>query len=161
MHTPGRVFVDPRVNASRRHRILVVDDEPDIVESVSRALQLKFGSELDVTGAPDGMVALARLREGGIDIILTDFRMPKMNGLEFLEEAKRIAPQAVRIMMTAYPDLDLAVKAINDESVIRFLVKPLDLAKITETIRIALDGLRAREARDDLVSGAFGVGRVA
>lgn len=160
MRTPARVFVDARRTPSRRYRVLIVDDEPDIVETLSRVLRKRFEAEVEVVGAPDGLAALDRLRQGGIDVILTDFRMPQMNGLDLLERTKTIAPLAVRIMMTAYPDVDLAVRAINDESVIRFLVKPIDRQKILETIQAALDGIRAREARDKLIADSAPGGRV-
>lgn len=159
MHTPARAFVDPRVSTGRRYRILVVDDEPDILEVVSRALRHAF-HDVEVLVAEDPVVALTRLHDGAVDLIISDYRMPKMNGLEFLERAKGLAPLAPRIMMTAYPDLDLAVKAINEQDVIRFLVKPIEPAKFLQVIRAALDDIATREARDRLVSDKFGVGRV-
>lgn len=159
MRTPARVYVDPRASTGRRYRVLVVDDEPDILEVIARALKSEF-KNVDVAVAPDGAAGLARLQEHGTDIILTDFRMPGMDGLQFLERAKVVAPNAIRLMMTAYPDLDLAVKAINEQDVIRFLVKPFEPAKFLSIIKAALDDVAAREARDNLLNDKFGVDRV-
>ncbi len=105
-----------------RPRILCVDDEPHILESLRDTLRRSF----DVHTATSGVEALAKLGAEPQEyaLIISDMRMPIMSGSVFLREARRVAPDATRILLTGYADLDAAVCAVNDAALFRFLTKP-------------------------------------
>jgi CheY-like chemotaxis protein len=104
--------------------ILILDDEREVVEGVAEYLE-KALPGLRVLRATSGPEALELLKGNKVDLILADYRMPGQSGLEVLVEAARTMPDVPRVMFTAYPDLDLAVDAVNQAKVRRFLVKPL------------------------------------
>lgn len=119
------------------HSILIVDDEPDIVTSLSDVFELSLpGAKIHT--AKNGKEGLAILKKHAIDVIVSDYRMPGMDGLEFLTEARTIAPKAARILITAYPELDIAVRAINDAQIQNFLTKPIAPEKLIEAVNAAL-----------------------
>lgn len=128
-----------------RQVVLVVDDEPDILESLKQLIEDAL--DVEVLTALTGKVALERLEREHVDLVLTDYRMPGMTGIEFLQAARKIAPRTPRILMTAYPDLDLALTAINDEGIENFIVKPFDPDAVIENIFAVLFGRRAEELR--------------
>lgn len=86
--------------------------------------------------------ALKVLDLGNVDLILCDYRMPGMDGLKFLELARQKAPNVPRILMTAFPHLELAIEAINEARVEIFLTKPMDPDKL---ITVVQDTLRSRK----------------
>jgi two-component system, NtrC family, response regulator HydG len=123
--------------------VLIVDDEPDILESLKVVLENSIPNVECKTAlsAADGMVVLLK---GGIDLILCDYRMPGTNGLEFLQQARAKDPDIPRILMTAFPRLELAIEAINDARVETFLTKPMNPDKL---VKVVADMLAARRER--------------
>ena len=81
--------------------------------------------------------------------------MPGMNGLQFLEKARAVAPLVPRIMMTAFPDLEVAVQAINEARIETFFTKPLDPDKIVAVVKDSLASRRAKGQRDQAMSRAM------
>jgi YesN/AraC family two-component response regulator len=79
-----------------------------------------------VVPAANGAEGLRQLPTVRPQLIITDYKMPGMTGLEFLEAARAIAPETPRILMTAYPDLEVATRAINEAHIENFLAKPID-----------------------------------
>jgi YesN/AraC family two-component response regulator len=116
------------------HSILVVDDEEDVRRALVRVLR-REGYE--IVAASSGPEALALLQRSSIDIIVTDQMMPEMTGLEFLVEAKRVQPSAIRIILTGYADFEVVKAAINDAEIYRFLTKPWDDDDLRLTLRQA------------------------
>ncbi len=114
--------------------ILVVDDEEDILSSLQDLLEAAL-EDVTVTTCPSGTEALEELGSGTFDLIISDYKMPGMNGLEFLAEARRVAPSTPRIMMTAFPDLDVAIHAINDAGIENFFTKPLEPEQILQVVQ--------------------------
>ncbi len=105
----------------RRPRILCLDDEPHVVEGIARTLRKLY----DVAGFTSGAEALAALEaEPDFAVVLSDMRMPGMNGAEFLAKARDVAPDATRMLLTGQTDLDAAIAAINEGQIFRFLTKP-------------------------------------
>jgi len=103
-------------------RVLCVDDEPAVLEGLRDRLRRSF----DIRTAVDGRTALALLKADpeGYAVVICDMRMPGMSGAVVLREAQRIAPTAVRILLTGYADADSAIRAVNDGQIFRFLAKP-------------------------------------
>jgi signal transduction histidine kinase len=102
-------------------RILLVDDEPQVLAALRAHLRKKY----EVFTAECGDDGLERIREyGPFAVVVADMRMPGMNGVEFLREAFRMAPDTVRILLTGYTDVDSAIGAVNEGRIFRFLTKP-------------------------------------
>jgi len=111
--------------------ILVVDDEPAVRRALERELRAHFGGEHSIVAADSGEAALdvARrlaLRESPIALFLVDQRMPGMTGIELLAAAIELAPDAKRVLLTAYADTDVAIRAINEIRLDQYLQKPWD-----------------------------------
>jgi two-component system response regulator HydG len=115
--------------------LLVADDDPAVRQSLERML-LREG--YTVVLAPDGQAAMERLRAGGIDLVLSDLRMPGLTGLELLREVKAVSPDLDVIMLTAFGTVEEAVRAMKDGAV-DFLTKPFQRAQLIRVIRKALE----------------------
>ena len=121
--------------------ILLVDDEPDILESLSDVFSLHLPG-VKVLTAPDGKKGLEILKGNSVGLVVSDYKMPGMDGLEFLTKARQVAPAAPRILITAYPELNVAVRAINEAQIQNFLTKPITPQALIEAVNAAL--LKAR-----------------
>ncbi len=115
--------------------LLVADDDPAVRESLERALTREGYA---VVLAPDGQTALERLQAGGIDLVLSDLKMPGLSGLELLPRAKAAAPEVDFIMLTAFGTVEEAVKAMKDGAT-DFLTKPFQRAQLVKVVRQALE----------------------
>jgi len=115
--------------------LLVADDDPAVRQSLERALTREGYA---VVVAPDGHAALERLQAGGIDLVLSDLKMPGLTGLELLPKAKAVAPDVDFIMLTAFGTVEEAVKAMKDGAT-DFLTKPFQRAQLTKVVRQALE----------------------
>jgi thioredoxin reductase (NADPH) len=109
--------------------LLTVDDDPSVSRAVARDLRRRYGQEHQVVRASSGAEALDALREiklrgGRVAVMLADYRMPEMSGIEFLEAAMDLFPRARRALLTAYADTDAAIAAINLVDVDYYLLKP-------------------------------------
>jgi thioredoxin reductase (NADPH) len=109
--------------------LMTVDDDPGVSRAVARDLRRHYGSEYRIVRAESGADALDALREltlrgEPVAAILADYRMPGMNGVEFLEQAMDVVPRARRALLTAYADTDAAIRAINVVDVDHYLLKP-------------------------------------
>ena len=111
--------------------ILTVDDDPSVSRAIARDLRRKYGEHYRIIRASSAAEALEALREiklrgGRVAVMLADYRMPQMNGIEFLEQAMDLFPNARRALLTAYADTDAAISAINLVDVDHYLLKPWD-----------------------------------
>ncbi|WP_448268365.1 FAD-dependent oxidoreductase [Nostoc sp. DSM 114159] len=109
--------------------ILTVDDDPEVLQAVSRDLRHQYGDRFRIVRADSGIAALdvvqqLKLRNESVALFLVDQRMPQMGGVEFLEQAKSIFPDAKRALLTAYADTDAAIKSINSARLDYYLLKP-------------------------------------
>lgn len=102
-------------------RVLCVDDEPQVLASLKNVLRRRF----DVTTAEGGLDGLRSLTQAGpFTVVVSDFRMPGMNGAEFLRRVRDIAPDTIRILLTGQANLDDTISAVNEGYIFRFLGKP-------------------------------------
>jgi thioredoxin reductase (NADPH) len=111
--------------------ILTVDDDPAVLQSITRDLRSRFGDDYQIVRASSGADALKLLAEFAtrgrqVALIASDQRMPEMNGVEFLQLSRQHAPNAKLVLLTAYADTDVAIKAINDIGLDYYLLKPWD-----------------------------------
>ena len=115
----------------RRPILLAVDDDVNVLEAVVQDLRRQYGAEFRVIRAAGGQAALDTLtqlkaREETVALIISDQRMPGMTGVEFLEQARALYPEARRILLTAYADTEAAIRAINSARIHYYLNKPWD-----------------------------------
>ncbi len=127
--------------------LLIVDDEENILRALVRLLRRDGYTLLTAGGGAQGLELLAQHPVG---VILSDQRMPGMMGTEFLERAKEIRPDTVRIMLSGYTDLQSVTEAINRGAIYRFLTKPWDDELLRENIRQAFEHHELRSERDRL-----------
>ncbi len=118
-----------------RHNLLIVDDEKDIL----RTLTLTFEEDYEVFTARSGIEALGVLERQDIALIIADQRMPEMTGVELLQKAITIKPQAIRIILTGYTDTEALIQAINKGHIYQYITKPWDRQELKILIRRALD----------------------
>ncbi|MEL6676147.1 MAG: FAD-dependent oxidoreductase, partial [Bacteroidota bacterium] len=116
---------------NRKPIIFSVDDDSQVLSSLKRDLRSAYRKEYRIISsisAKESLEALVELKKKGenVALFLSDQRMPEMLGVEFLESAKKIFPEAKRVLLTAYSDTDAAIKAINDVQLDYYLMKPWD-----------------------------------
>jgi response regulator RpfG family c-di-GMP phosphodiesterase len=116
-------------------KLLLLDDEEDIINALKRLLRNNY----EIIPFNKGDEALAYLQENHVDIIMSDMRMPKMDGAEFLAHAREIIPNAIRLLLTGYSDMDSTVKAINDGGVYTYISKPWNNQDLKLTLEKASD----------------------
>src|ERR1700710_2991621 len=124
--------------------ILTVDDDPSVSRAIARDLRRRYGEQYRIIRASSASEALEALREiklrgGRVAVMLADYRMPQMNGIEFLEQAMDLFPAARRVLLTAYADTEAAIQAINLVDVDHYMLKPWDPPE--EKLYPVLDGL--------------------
>jgi FixJ family two-component response regulator len=122
----------PAAAAAPRPRVLFVDDEPSVLEALAVNLRRAF----DVATATSGALGLEHLQaQSDFAVVVSDMRMPNMDGATFLARAREAAPDAVRILLTGQADLEATIKAVNQGQIFRFLTKPCP----RDTLRGAID----------------------
>ena len=114
-----------------RPTILTVDDDPQVSAAISRDLTTQYGADYRIIRTASGREALdvltkLALRDEALALIAADQRMPEMTGIEMLQQARAHAPGAKMLLLTAYADTDVAIKAINDIGLDYYLLKPWD-----------------------------------
>ncbi|MGA1197286.1 MAG: response regulator, partial [Candidatus Latescibacterota bacterium] len=119
-----------------KHHIMLVDDERDVL----LVLEDLFTSRgYRVTTASDGTEALEMLKTQSPDLILSDYRMNIMDGITFFKETRDICPDAIRILLTAHGDMKLAMDAINEARVYKFITKPWNNNDLAINVQRALE----------------------
>ncbi len=118
-----------------KHPILVVDDESEILFSLRGLLRQEF----ELHTAESGVEAINIMRRNAIHVLMTDQRMPQMTGVELLQQAREICPEAVRIVFTGYADLKAVIDAINQGRIYRYLTKPWEPDELVAALRQGCD----------------------
>lgn len=125
-------------------RVLFVDDEPRILTT----MRMLFRKNYEVFVAESGQKALELLKTQPIDVIVSDQRMPGMTGIEMLRQARELNPEAMRILLTGYSDLNSIIGSINEGEIFRFVNKPWFDEDLTATVARAVEAARASKAVD-------------
>ena len=115
----------------------MVDDEIDILSSFKEFLEASLPG-LSVVTAESAAAAMPYVKKGKIDLIISDYKMPGMDGITFLKKAEEIIPDTPKILLTAFPKLDLAIEAINEVAVDKFLTKPIPPDKMLGIVKALL-----------------------
>jgi len=129
-------------------RILCVDDDPSVLAAFQRGLRKQFHIET----AQSGEQALAAIRKNGpYAVIVSDMRMPGMDGVQLLAKVKAIARDTVRIMLTGNADQATAIEAVNEGNIFRFLTKPCDAEKLAKALTAGIEQYRLVTAEKELL----------
>lgn len=129
-------------------RILCVDDEPLVLQGLRRNLRPHF----EVVTAPGGIEALGLLQDDGpFAVVLSDMRMPVMDGARLLAQARAVAPDTTRILLTGHADLEAAVAAVNQGQVFRFLTKPCPHEELLAALQAGAEQYRLLHAERELL----------
>lgn len=135
--------------------VLYVDDEEKSLKYFSRA----FGTHFWVLTAPNAQQGLALLEQhkDEIGLLMTDQRMPGEKGVWLLERARQLRPRIIRILVTAYADMDAAIAAVNTGAIYKYITKPWDPLQIESTIKRALEFFLVQKERDQLLQEKMSV----
>ncbi|MBF9002743.1 HD domain-containing phosphohydrolase [Vibrio nitrifigilis] len=128
--------------------LLLLDDEADILKTLTRVLRLDY----NVVSFNEGEDALAYLKDNEAAIIISDMRMPQMDGAKFLSIAKELRPGSVRILLTGYSDMESTVRAVNEGGIHTYLAKPWDNEGLKLTVAKAAEFYRLTQERDQLTN---------
>lgn len=133
----------------RKFAILYVDDEEKSLSLFARA----FGDQFRILTAPNAAAGLKLLEQHRDDIglLMTDQRMPGENGTWLLEKARQLEPRIVRILVTAYSDMDAAIAAVNAGAIYKYVSKPWDMPQLEITLKHGLDFFTVQRERDELL----------
>lgn len=120
-------------------RALFVDDEPQVLEGLKRTLFDQFDVQMTTSGA----AALEMLRrDGPFEVLVSDMRMPEMSGVQLLTQARKVAPDTTRILLTGQSDMESAIAAVNEGAIFRFLTKPCPPETMVSALNTAVHQFR-------------------
>ncbi len=117
--------------------VMIVDDEDMVITSVRAFLQLE--TEYNIAGFTVPEQAADYLRTNPVEVVVSDYLMPKMTGLQLLARAKQLQPEAARVLLTGHADKQSAIQAINDVGLFQYLEKPWDNAQLLLVINAAIE----------------------
>ena len=117
--------------------VVIVDDEEMVLTSLRSFLMLETDYDIDTYDSPTK--AIEKIRESSVDLVISDYLMPDMNGIEFLLEIKKLQPYATRILLTGYADKENAIKAINEVGLYQYVEKPWENEELKLIIQNGLE----------------------
>lgn len=130
------------------NRILCVDDEPNVLQALERQLRKQF----EIVTAPGPLQALEALEKGGpFAVVLSDLRMPVMNGIQFLATAKERFPESIRMILSGQADFAATIEAVNEGNIFRFLTKPCETDHLVKALTAGLEQYRLVQAERELL----------
>jgi YesN/AraC family two-component response regulator len=128
------------------YQILLVDDEPEVLEALFLTLKRAKQFQCEVRKASGGPEALALLEEKPVDLVLADFRMPRMSGVELLAAVRDRWPSTVRALITGYSDVEIAMQAMEQARIHYYVQKPWNNDELRLTIWEALKNSKTKGA---------------
>jgi response regulator RpfG family c-di-GMP phosphodiesterase len=117
--------------------VVIVDDEEMVITSIRAFLSLE--TEFDINGFTDPEAAARFLETNPADVVVSDYLMPRMNGIQLLAKAKQFQPEAARVLLTGHADKQSAIQAINDVGLFQYLEKPWDNSQLLLVIQSAIE----------------------
>ena len=117
--------------------VMLVDDEDMVITSIRAFLQLE--TDYAVHGFTSPEEAAGHLRTNPVDVVVTDYLMPRMNGIQLLSKAREYQPEAARVLLTGHADKQSAIQAINDVGLYQYLEKPWDNSQLLLVIQSAIE----------------------
>jgi len=140
------------------NRVLCVDDEQNVLDGYKRNLRKRYDLHAAV-GPEEGLKALRT--EGPFAVVISDYAMPGMNGVDFLAQARKIAPETIRMMLTGFANMDNTLAAINEGNIFRFLTKPCEPDALARALDEGLEQYRLKRMEKELLEQTlFGSVRV-
>ncbi len=130
-------------------KIVIVDDEDMVIKTLKTLLKIEGFSNVDIFNNPEE--ALKFIENNPCDLIISDFIMPKMNGIEFLSKAKKIHPDTTQILLTGYADKENAIRAINELGIFKYIEKPWGNDDIILNIKNGIERTRLKEQLKDKI----------
>jgi DNA-binding NtrC family response regulator len=130
-------------------KVLFVDDEPNILEGVRRQLR-KLVTLDTATSAEEGLKVV--LEKGPYAVVISDMRMPHMNGTKFLSQVREVSPDTVRMILSGQADIDSTIAAINDAQIFRFLTKPCSGEHLVSAVEAGLQQFATNQTVRALLS---------
>jgi len=124
-------------DANFQPTVMVVDDEEMVITSIRAFLRLE--TEYHIQGFTNPLEAAKYLESNPVEVVVTDYLMPKMNGIQLLAKAKEYQPEAARVLLTGHADKQSAIQAINDIGLYQYLEKPWDNAQLLLVIQSAIE----------------------
>jgi len=138
--------------AINAEKLLFVDDEPSLLAGIRRQFRNKYNVST-AEGGPEGLQLMQT--DGPFAVVISDMRMPEMNGIQFLTEAAKLNKDTVRMMLTGNADLTTAMHAVNEGNIFRFLVKPCHRDTMEWAINAAVEQYRLVTAERELLEGTL------
>lgn len=135
------------MSENQRYKILIVDDEPDNLQLLYRTLRRDY----EVTKAQGPLEALEILKETPFNCILSDHKMPDMDGVEFLRRTYDMYPDTIRLLVTAYSDVEILMNAINYAKIYRYIKKPYSPEELLHIVQLALEYYQLKEDNKKLI----------
>lgn len=129
--------MDGNGKGSSQPVVVIVDDEEMVITSIRAFLSLE--TEFDINGFTDPEAAASFLETHPADVVVSDYLMPKMNGIQLLAKAKQFQPEAARVLLTGHADKQSAIQAINDVGLFQYLEKPWDNSQLLLVIQSAIE----------------------
>lgn len=123
--------------AIQQSTILIVDDEPSVVQTLSALLELETPHKVLSETSPRRAVELAKVNP--LDLVISDFLMPEIDGIAFLLEVRALYPESTLVLLTGYADKENAIRAINEVGIFHYMQKPWDNDDLLTIIRTGLD----------------------
>lgn len=134
--------------AENKYKLLIVDDEPDNLALLYRTLRSKY----DIAKSTSPLAALEMLKVEQFDCILSDHKMPEMDGVEFLKRCYEISPDTMRLIVTAYTDAGILIDAINSAKIYRYIKKPYNPDELMLVVENALEFHQLKSDNNKLVN---------
>ncbi len=135
---------------SDKRQIIILDDEEMVLTSLRSFIELE--TDYNVTTFTSPSEALDFIKSNDIDLVISDYLMPNMDGISFLTQVKQIDPHITRIILTGYADKENAIKAINDVGLFQYIEKPWDNSDLKIVIRNGLEKKKLMQELDRKIS---------
>jgi DNA-binding NtrC family response regulator len=138
------------VKKNEKPSVLIVDDEEMVITSLRAYLRLE--TDYYIQGITDPEEAAGYLREHVVDVVVSDYLMPKLNGIQLLARAKELQPEATRVLLTGHADKQSAIQAINEVGLFQYLEKPWENAQLLLVVQNGIERTQLlRNLRDKIL----------